>query len=90
MPSKITLVLGVATGLIFSLVNDQGTYGVLIVTLFILFNPIIKYGFRNIFSRNYYKNTGKSIIVFSLGIIIGLIPFAVYLTYNNILYDFYV
>lgn len=90
LPSKITLVLGITIGLIFSLVNDQGAYGVLIVSLFILFNPIIKYGFRSILSRNYFKFTGKSIILFSLGIIIGVIPFAVYLTYYDILYDFYV
>ena len=90
LSKKIIFILGLSNGIIFSFLHDQGVYGFLIILLFIFINPILKNGIKNLFAKNYYKNVTKSLAVFLVGIFVGLIPFLVYLFYNESISDFFV
>ena len=89
LSEKMIFILGLTTGIIFSLLIDQGIYVFLIIILFIFVNPVLKQGIKNISSLNYYKHVGKSAIFFIMSILVGLFPFLVYLTYNGSLHNFY-
>lgn len=86
-PSK-TFFAGLLTGLIFSLVNDQGIYSVIIFVLFLLSNPIIHTGLSELKKTNYYIQNLKRISVHIFGFCVGIVPLFFYLVRNEMLPQF--
>lgn len=87
LSKKTTFIVGIAIGLLFPLLNDQGTYLAAAFLCFIILNPILKKNKIEI-NKNYFKNIASSIFFSLCGGIIGLAPFIFSLSWHKALTDF--
>lgn len=87
--SVVSLLSGLLIGIIFSLIHDQGIYGIFLYLFFLLINPLIKMGINEVKSRKYYFYLLSGIVFFSGGFFLGFFPFFIYLVYNKILINFF-
>ncbi len=72
---------GILVGIVFSLINDQGIYALLLFFVFSIFDILVGKGF------NVYKII-KEGSTFVVGFCIGVIPFFVYLAHQHALVPF--
>lgn len=81
LKNKYICILGIGTGLVFPLYNDQGIYAFILFFLFL---------FTDRLYRKYLKlqNLIKETILYIFGFIIGMIPFLIFLVWNNSLIQF--
>lgn len=77
------IVIGICNSIIFSLLTDQGIY-ISIIVLFFLAISTLQYKTKYQAILFLFKN----VLVFLIGIIIGLIPLYIYLNSHNALNDF--
>jgi len=82
------VLLGIITGIVFSLIHDQGVY-IIFTYAFLLITrlPIIK-GLNMLLSIKYYRWILSHALYFLLGFILGFLPFALYLIQHHALTDF--
>lgn len=79
---------GIIIGIIFPLIPDQGVYGFVLSVLLLFLNPLLRYGVKCLRKKQYYQSTSKRILVFSLGLLIGFMPFALFFAYHGMLSQF--
>jgi len=83
LSKRILFGIGLVLGLIFFLINDQGTYLILSFIPLYFLNDVIKYK-KNIFaSIEYYKITFNNFLFIFLGFLIGSLPLIIYLIQNK-------
>lgn len=82
---KIAFFYGLVSGVFAFLVTDQGVYLSLFFTLFFWIDRIFKQKRKFLSIQNV-----KSYLIFLLGVMLGLLPFALYYLHLNILNDFVV
>jgi hypothetical protein len=81
------LLIGLILGLVFSLVNDQGSYLIFSYVFLYLFNEVINK--KIIFSLRYCSHLILDNIYQGMGFFIGLIPLLFYLALNNSLIEYF-
>ena len=81
---KLSFFLGILIGGIFSLVNDQGTYALLLFIFLLAISPVLRKEKLNHFSFLFSRIT-----ISGLGIVVGLFPFFVFLKSNKMFYEFF-
>lgn len=82
---KASFFLGILIGSILSLVNDQGVYVFLLFAFLLAITPFLK----KVEKLNYFNFLFFRITASVLGIIIGFLPFFIFLISNNMTYEFY-
>lgn len=83
-----TLFLGMLVGLLFSLVNDQGIYSIVVFGIFLLANPLLHRGVGDLKKIGYYIYLIQDAAIFFLGICVGFFPFFLYLMSYGMLGQF--
>ncbi len=82
---KLSFILGLLIGVVFSLVNDQGIYAFLLFFFFLVITPILKRR-KNL---NYFNYLFSRLTTNVLGFILGFLPFLIFLKSNNIANEFF-
>lgn len=83
LSKRILLGMGFVLGIVFSLINDQGTYLILTFMPLYFLNDAIRYKKNTFISIQYYKNTLSNFLFIALGFLLGLAPLIIYLIQNN-------
>lgn len=87
VPVKISFLLGIIIGVIFSLVNDQGIYSLITFKFFLFAAPIVGFGLKELKKLTYYRFIFSRLFTFYIGLFLGFIPFVSYLISKNIILD---
>lgn len=82
---KMSFLLGILIGGVFSLTNDQGIYAFLLFTFFLVITPFL----TKVEKLNYFKFFFFRLIASALGIILGFLPFFMFLNSNKITNEFF-
>ncbi len=82
---KSSFFLGILTGGVFSLVNDQGIYAFLLFIFLLVIHPILK----KVEKLSYFKFLFSRITDIAFGVVIGFLPFFIFLNSNKITYEFF-
>jgi len=84
------LLIGIISGVVFFIANDQGLYlGILFLTLFAV-NEILNVKKKKLFSVEYHTYIVKQIAVLFLGFFVGTFPLVLFLIKNNSVNDFFI
>jgi len=82
---KSAFLFGILVGGIFSLVNDQGIYSLLLLIFLLITVPVL----RGLKKMHYVKYLLSRLIACGLGLVLGLLPLFVFLNVNNMTNEFY-
>lgn len=82
---RVSFFLGILIGSIFSLVNDQGIYAFVLFIFLLVITPALQKAKK----LNYFNFLFSRIIANTTGIVIGFLPFFLYLKSNAITYEFF-
>lgn len=74
IPRTLSIIFGCLIGFIFSIINDVGFYCIIFFLFFSLFIPIFNNGVDLLKTNKYYIYQAHNIILFLIGILIGLLP----------------
>lgn len=83
-----TFLLGTLTGIIFSLIPDQGFYCFVVFYLFLIFLPVFINGFQVLKQKNFIFSIGKRGVLFTFGSFSGLAPFLIFLIQKHLFINF--
>ncbi|MEK7458299.1 MAG: hypothetical protein AAB612_02335, partial [Patescibacteria group bacterium] len=85
----IHVFLGVISGIVFSIIHDQGIYIGWTYFFLLCANLPIREGLQTLLTAKYYRFVLVHAFYYMIGFIAGFFPFALYLMYNNALADFF-
>lgn len=81
--SKISFLLGLLNGIIFSLIYDQGVYSILLYSFILCVFPIVYSGLNQLKNKQYYIYLYNHILWFIIGFILTSSIFFAYLFLTN-------
>lgn len=83
------VLLGILTGIVFSIIHDQGIY-MSFVYFFLLCTTLpIHEGLPTVLTAKYYRFLLVHVFHYMVGFTVGFLPFALYLIQHNALADFF-
>lgn len=82
---RVSFFLGILIGGILSLVNDQGVYAFLLFTFLLVITPVLRKGEK----LNYFNFLFSRIIASVFGVVMGFVPFFIFLNSNRMTYEFF-
>lgn len=86
--SKVSLILGMFNGIIFSLVYDQGLYSIILFTFCLIVSPLINLNINIVKTKSYYQYLYKKIFWFAVGLALTSTLFFLYLYRFDSIYSF--
>lgn len=85
---RFVFIFGIVSGLIFSLIIDQGIYIVILFSVFFFLFSVL-HGKTSILSKkDYFVVIFNYFVFYFFGVIVGIIPLVLFLIYNNAYSDF--
>ena len=85
----IHVLLGAITGIVFSIIHDQGVYVSLVYVFLLCAHVPLQEGLQTVFTAKYYRTVLVHAFHYMIGFTVGFLPFALYLIQNNALADFF-
>lgn len=85
--NELILLSGIGVGIIFSLIYDQGIYGIILFLVYLILDVFLRKN-ENKFSRSLLIRKISQVIIFFGGFCIGITPFVYYLIRNQAFFPF--
>ncbi|MDO8621276.1 MAG: hypothetical protein Q7R31_03265 [Candidatus Levybacteria bacterium] len=85
---KMIFTMGFITGVIFSLVNDQGIYVLAVFILFLATDSLIRHSISKLFNLGYCFLLVRQMLVFFIGLVLGISPYVYFLIANKAVLGF--
>ncbi|GEM_PF-2011888 len=79
LSKKAIFLIGIVNGIIFIFVYDQGLYSILVFIISLIISPLLRSDNHKFKKIKYFTSLVRNLLIFFTGVIIALIPFAIYL-----------